>query len=527
MKQITLSILFLIGIFLQLSAQNDGIRFEQGKNWEQILKQAKQENKLVFVDCYASWCGPCKIMTKNIFTLKQVGDYFNSHFISVKLDIEKDTDGRLLARQYQVKALPTLLFVNSGSGEVVQRLMGEQGDQQLVEEAKVAQERFTDPNVWAAYQEELKRTVSFEPELDWDRIVEKARKEGKLIFLVLGNGGEKAIEDLIFVRDSVYNYYNRHFVNVHCDVEKEGSKIHLNKMFPIRNLPTWAFVDPNMQSVVHQQEGAGNTEWFLDLARTANDPQNNLAGLIGRYQDGERDVAFMGRYLSVLVGGNISGQDTIAVEYLGMLSVDELATPENWMYFVKFIADPLTGAFQKVMANRDRFYAFNERSSVDYLLDFAIRSAVSALVDRIPGQPFDEVRNAALIKYLQTIDYPTAPAALAGLYAAAAVRVKDYSGLVQNMRYAFRLNVFRPEEVQTYLARNMKALIGCQNKAVLREAAEVLEEKCQYTATFYGKADVMRMKADLLEQAGDKAGARSCREQEADYRTQGDEAGEW
>jgi uncharacterized protein YyaL (SSP411 family) len=51
--------------------------------------KAKKENKLIFVDAYASWCGPCKLMVKNIFPLKTVGDYYNSHFINAKIDMEK------------------------------------------------------------------------------------------------------------------------------------------------------------------------------------------------------------------------------------------------------------------------------------------------------------------------------------------------------------------------------------------------------------------------------------------------------
>ena len=44
---------------------------------------------MIFLDAYASWCGPCKMLQKNVFTKKAVGDFYNSKFINVKMDMEK------------------------------------------------------------------------------------------------------------------------------------------------------------------------------------------------------------------------------------------------------------------------------------------------------------------------------------------------------------------------------------------------------------------------------------------------------
>lgn len=57
------------------------------------LEKAKMENKYVFVDCYTSWCGPCKMMTANVLPLKEVGEYMNETFVCVKFDMEKERDG--------------------------------------------------------------------------------------------------------------------------------------------------------------------------------------------------------------------------------------------------------------------------------------------------------------------------------------------------------------------------------------------------------------------------------------------------
>ena len=83
-----------------------GCRFP-GYFLEEALKQAKAENKLVFVDCYTPWCGPCYKMMKEVFPKKEAGDYFNSRFVCVKYDMTKD-ENIGLAKRFRVGAYPTM-----------------------------------------------------------------------------------------------------------------------------------------------------------------------------------------------------------------------------------------------------------------------------------------------------------------------------------------------------------------------------------------------------------------------------------
>jgi thioredoxin-related protein len=108
-------------LFFAVIAFGQGIKFEEG-NFKSLLAKAKKENKLIFIDAYAVWCGPCKLMVKNIFPLKPVGDYYNANFINAKIDMEKG-EGIDLAKKYNVKAFPTYLFIN-GDGEEVHRTLG-------------------------------------------------------------------------------------------------------------------------------------------------------------------------------------------------------------------------------------------------------------------------------------------------------------------------------------------------------------------------------------------------------------------
>jgi len=44
--------------------QSEGIRFEQVGSWNELLDKAMKENKHIMVDCYTTWCGPCRMMEK-------------------------------------------------------------------------------------------------------------------------------------------------------------------------------------------------------------------------------------------------------------------------------------------------------------------------------------------------------------------------------------------------------------------------------------------------------------------------------
>ena len=132
MKLLT-SLSFLLLCCCLVSAQ--GIQFEQG-TWSEVKKKASKEDKLIFVDSYTTWCGPCKWMAKNVFTDEKVGDVYNAQFVNYKLDMEKG-EGVEFARHYEVRAYPTLLFIN-GEGDVVHKQMGALPAEKFLELAKTA-----------------------------------------------------------------------------------------------------------------------------------------------------------------------------------------------------------------------------------------------------------------------------------------------------------------------------------------------------------------------------------------------------
>jgi thioredoxin-related protein len=109
----------------------EGIHWTTGLSWEQIKQKAKRENKYIFIDAYATWCGPCKMMDKYVYPNDTVGDFFNEHFIPVKVQMDVTdndnqsirawyNDANTIKKECMVTSYPTFIFF-SPDGKIVQK----------------------------------------------------------------------------------------------------------------------------------------------------------------------------------------------------------------------------------------------------------------------------------------------------------------------------------------------------------------------------------------------------------------------
>lgn len=112
---------FILTFYFSASLFSQGISFFEG-SFDEAKEHAAKEGKLIFMDSYAKWCGPCKRMARDVFTVEEVGDFFNANFVNLKMDMETE-EGRLLNKTYQVAVYPTL-FVLDSDGEIILREKG-------------------------------------------------------------------------------------------------------------------------------------------------------------------------------------------------------------------------------------------------------------------------------------------------------------------------------------------------------------------------------------------------------------------
>ncbi|MCB9307285.1 MAG: thioredoxin family protein [Lewinellaceae bacterium] len=132
MKSILISFALL---FTATACLAQGIDFFHG-SWAEAQEKAKAEEKLIFVDAYASWCGPCKRMAAQVFPQEKVGSFFNANFINLKIDMEK-AEHADFAGKYPVSAYPTLMFLDA-TGKVVLKSVGAKSVDQLLDFAQKA-----------------------------------------------------------------------------------------------------------------------------------------------------------------------------------------------------------------------------------------------------------------------------------------------------------------------------------------------------------------------------------------------------
>jgi thioredoxin-related protein len=137
-----------MAVLIDFCGHAQGIRFNENMSWRDIKAKAKRENKCIFMDAYAAWCVPCKIMAEETFPVASVGDMFNKHFVSVKVQMDSTdndnkfvkswfNDARQIATQANITAYPTLLFF-SPEGKLLHKSVGLKDSLALVQDAQNA-----------------------------------------------------------------------------------------------------------------------------------------------------------------------------------------------------------------------------------------------------------------------------------------------------------------------------------------------------------------------------------------------------
>ena len=135
-SRIMWSVVCIMLLCTSMSGFSQGIEFFKG-TFNEALTKASNEGKLVFVDFYATWCGPCKQMAEKVFPDEELGKYMNEKFVCLQIDVEKEGWQKEVAEKYNVTVLPTLVFFKLDS-TVASRLAGAREKAELLNAAKVA-----------------------------------------------------------------------------------------------------------------------------------------------------------------------------------------------------------------------------------------------------------------------------------------------------------------------------------------------------------------------------------------------------
>ena len=142
----TLSIIAMMLLSMSVMAQTNFRHI----SFADALKAAKAEKKLVFVDFYTSWCGPCKMMARDIFPQKKVGDFMNERFVCVKYDAEKEE--LELVKKSQVKAYPTFVIFDADGNEINRKEGGSSADAFIADMDRLSDVNLTPDKIKSRYE---------------------------------------------------------------------------------------------------------------------------------------------------------------------------------------------------------------------------------------------------------------------------------------------------------------------------------------------------------------------------------------
>ncbi len=152
---------FLMILFpFVMNAQVAFVEVTTLQEMEAVQKKASDQQLMLFVDVYATWCGPCKMMDRDVYTDPAVAEYMNANFISVRMDGETDY-GRVYAAAQELEGYPSMFIFNM-NGEPISRVVGFTPAEQLVSTLKATVDGYKEIRIYQAkYQRGTLEEVEF------------------------------------------------------------------------------------------------------------------------------------------------------------------------------------------------------------------------------------------------------------------------------------------------------------------------------------------------------------------------------
>lgn len=104
--------ILLMSFSTRIDTEIVGLNFEK-LTIEEALEKATKSNKMVFIAVTATWCGTCKMMKKNVFPAKDLGDIYYSKFVCIEIDHSQTMQYAEELKGAQWETLPALIFMDS------------------------------------------------------------------------------------------------------------------------------------------------------------------------------------------------------------------------------------------------------------------------------------------------------------------------------------------------------------------------------------------------------------------------------
>jgi len=349
------------------------------------------------------------------------------------------------------------------------------------------------------------RSIRFQ-QGDWQTILQKAKKQDKLIFLDCYTswcGPCKMLANTVFTNDTVADFYNKHFLCVQMDMEK-GEGPELAKLYKVRAYPTLLYLDKEGK-LVHNVVGYQKPAQLVDEGNIAMNGTETVTAYRQRYEQGERDEAFLRAFIDKLAASyQPKLQEQVATEFINTFDDKQFHSRDCWNIIIRNINNPMSPIIKKMFTNRRRFYQIIAKDSVDLFLDYTFRSKASSYVwSKTRPANFNEKPFNEYLQYLQSLsNWDKTPQYIATLHTAKHWIEGDYRGMMDEMRQALRYGIFNGDSKITYIQSFITQLSKTDEKALMEEAYNWMQQLIDEATYGYPKSEYMRAQATLLKALG-------------------------
>ncbi len=361
----------------------------------EALAAAKAEGKMLFVDNYTTWCRPCKQMENDVFTLNAVADFYNEHFVSIKLDADKDP--HKVAKNNGVRGYPGYLYFAPDGG-----VMASEGG-------------YTPEKKFIAYAQNALDTYKKNKEINLtkvenlDEALALAKREGKPLFINVSAtwcGPCKQIKATTFKESMVAKYHNENYINVYVETDKyKQFGDALKAKYNYNAFPTFVFTDVN-GNMTHKFVGAGIKGVDFIKHSKMGIENNGLASYNAKYAAGDRTPEFMKEYINVLGAAN-EGETAskVASEFFDNITLEQLMVEDNFKMLTSNVTDKETKVGQLFLNNYDAFNEKYGRGAENFRTRLWYTKARSFVI--AGDEPtIDKVAHKAFVKSLKSASLP-------------------------------------------------------------------------------------------------------------------------
>ncbi|MEG1950512.1 MAG: hypothetical protein RR137_09145 [Odoribacter sp.] len=306
---------------IEKRSNSRSIRFHS-ETLPETLKQAKKTGRLVFIHLYADQNQADLLMEKNVFHLDRVADFYNAHFVNMRIKAKEAKD---LIDRYGIKDYPTFLFLNA-EGKLLYKAEKYSPAEQLI--------------VWGQTALDKAKGIPF-MSLSKEEAMKQAKQEGKLIFTdyyVAGNAHTEMLY-MVFSDPEVTEFFRRHFVNI--SIESTQAAL--------------VFSDTNGREL-HRVKNVEHTTDLLEEARLTLQGKG-LAEQEKEYQAGNRQMEFLNIYTAMLGRAERWEEASrIVSNYLDSLPPDCLKEKTYWNLFYQYVTLADTKLLDYVLHHRKGLY---------------------------------------------------------------------------------------------------------------------------------------------------------------------------